>query len=275
SMSVPRRYVQKWAPWSMTPLRNASAWTRLPMSRPCMSVIATISVSIRPSRTIAWSSWSRGWSPPPWWLPWSLCVPVVIECVLVECDVERRRFGTVGARSPCEPVVLGLDDVPGGRLELALQLGQLGFGTLDLRTREARPGVPEVVDQQQDQGPDHERPGDVARGREAEQDHQHEHPEHRDVRHELRPTAEAPDAMRPPFLGCCSEEDHDSIGRVQEDRADRGDDQDRRASSHDEGRDREQPGHDRHACEGVAGGPVLRGHAFKHPGPRDPAAATE
>src|SRR6476661_425354 len=77
-MSVPRRYVQKCAPWSMTPFRNAWAWTRLPMSRPCMSVIATIRVSIRPSRTIACSSWSRGWSAPPWCAPWSPWVAVVI-----------------------------------------------------------------------------------------------------------------------------------------------------------------------------------------------------
>ena len=30
--------MQKWAPWAMTPSRNAWPWTRLPMSRPCMSV---------------------------------------------------------------------------------------------------------------------------------------------------------------------------------------------------------------------------------------------
>src|SRR6185436_5567825 len=63
----------------MTPFRNAWAWTRLPIRRPCMSVIATIRVSIRPLRTIACSSWSRGWSAPPWWAPWSLWVAVVIR----------------------------------------------------------------------------------------------------------------------------------------------------------------------------------------------------
>ncbi len=65
-MSVPRRYVQKWAPWSITPARNASAWTRLPINRPCMSVIATIRVSIRPSRTMSSSSSSRACLAWPW-----------------------------------------------------------------------------------------------------------------------------------------------------------------------------------------------------------------
>src|SRR5687768_6181946 len=60
SMSVPSRYVQKWAPWEMTPSRNAWPWTRLPMSRPCMSVKATTIVSIRPSRTMVSSSARRG-----------------------------------------------------------------------------------------------------------------------------------------------------------------------------------------------------------------------
>ena len=60
SMSVPRRYVQKWAPWLMTPSRNAWPWTRLPMSRPCMSVMATTIVSIRPSRTIVLELDERG-----------------------------------------------------------------------------------------------------------------------------------------------------------------------------------------------------------------------
>src|SRR6478735_6683213 len=71
SMSVPRRYVQKWAPWEITPSRNAWPWTRLPMSRPCMSVMATTIVSIWPSRTISSSSIRRGcfaWS-------WSLTGP--------------------------------------------------------------------------------------------------------------------------------------------------------------------------------------------------------
>src|SRR6266550_2424864 len=66
----------------MTPFRNAWVWTRLPMSRPCMSVMATIRVSIRPSRTIAWSSWRRGWSAPPWWEPWSSWAAVLIETLL-------------------------------------------------------------------------------------------------------------------------------------------------------------------------------------------------
>ena len=54
------------APWSITPARKASAWTRLPISRPCMSVIATTSVSIRPSPTIASSSRRRGCLAWPW-----------------------------------------------------------------------------------------------------------------------------------------------------------------------------------------------------------------
>ena len=48
SMSVPSRYVQTCAPWSMTPSRNAAPLTRLPMSRPCMSVNATMRVSSSP-----------------------------------------------------------------------------------------------------------------------------------------------------------------------------------------------------------------------------------
>src|SRR4029077_11548936 len=69
-MSVPSRYVQKWAPCEMTPSRNAWPWTRLPTSRPCMSVMATTIVSIWPSRTISSSSrrrrclvaWPASWS---------------------------------------------------------------------------------------------------------------------------------------------------------------------------------------------------------------------
>src|SRR3954447_17359885 len=147
-MSVPRRYVQKWAPWSMTPPRKASAWTRLPISRPCMSVIATIRVSMRPSRTSAWSSWSRGWSAPAAFAcePCSACMTVIVV------DLFHGATGSADGVLPpvlrsLGPRALGLDDVPGRRLELALELGQLRFGALDLGALKVPARPAEVVDE--------------------------------------------------------------------------------------------------------------------------------
>src|SRR6478672_2048740 len=133
SMSVPSRYVQKCAPWSMTPLRNASPWTRLPMSRPCMSVIATTIGSMGP--------WRQAHGP--------------------------IRFGLGSS---------GSGELAGRLLELLLDRGELGLGAHDPWALEPRLRPGEVIDQQDQHDPDHERPRDVAARREAEQRHEHEDP---------------------------------------------------------------------------------------------------
>src|SRR6478672_3390407 len=99
SMSVPRRYVQKWAPCEMTPSRKAWPWTRLPTSRPCMSVMATTIVSIWPSRTISSSSRRRRCLV-AWPASWSLMVGLRFDARWSRADgwspagsVEHRRPG--------------------------------------------------------------------------------------------------------------------------------------------------------------------------------------
>ena len=73
---------------------------------------------------------------------------------------------------------------------------------MDARALEPRSGPAEVVDRA-GTGPvaDHERPRDVARGRDREQDHQDEDPGDGDPGDRLRPAAEAPDALLEPVLG--------------------------------------------------------------------------
>src|SRR6476619_2639581 len=90
SMSVPSRYVQKWAPWLMTPSRNAWPWTRLPMRRPCMSVMATTIVSIVPSRTMPSSSARRGCFVA--WPPWSVMGPLLLIGASYGRDVRAARL---------------------------------------------------------------------------------------------------------------------------------------------------------------------------------------
>ena len=144
--------MQKWAPWEMTPSRNAWPWTRLPMSRPCMSVMATTIVSIWPSRTrlleLQEARVLRR-------------VVVVAHRVLTGCG--RLRSGWcegrpavpagprvwVGSRSGRQAVAA---DLAGGALELPLDLGELGSVALargPLKSA-SRPG--EVVDREQDRG---------------------------------------------------------------------------------------------------------------------------
>src|SRR5215212_8126222 len=174
SMSVPRRYVQKWAPWSMTPLRKASPWTRLPMSRPCMSVMATTIVSIFPSRTDCSSSARRGcFSPSPW--PFSApsaCPEVdrgVVSWWLIRPPRGLNVEGRPGEARPAlgaSALVLRAGELLGGGRELAFDVGELsigahGPGALETRTRPA-----EVVDEEEGHGRHHERPRDVAARRE-------------------------------------------------------------------------------------------------------------
>src|SRR5262249_19109233 len=121
-----------------------------------MSVMATIRVSTRPSRTMAVSSWSRGWSGPPWCDPWSPWLRLRTGPALGEGRaagvVDRRRSGTLGC-----PVVgpSGAGDLPGGRLEFLLEIAQVLLRALDLRTLEVRTGPRHVVDGQQDDGAHH------------------------------------------------------------------------------------------------------------------------
>src|SRR5664279_2160842 len=134
-MSVPSRYVQKWAPWSITPARNASAWTRLPISRPCMSVIATISVSIRPSPTIASSSRRRACL--AW--PWS---SLLIADFLVLAWTTDSSAPSADARAPGRPAAglsrgllrghpaVGHDDRPGNERRLVRGEEQGNVGDL-------------------------------------------------------------------------------------------------------------------------------------------------
>src|SRR6185369_15908580 len=243
SMSVPSRYVQKCAPWSMTPFRKASPWTRLPMSRPCMSVIATTIVSMRPSRTHCSSSASRGCLPRP--------CPSVLTGVLLQSprDLDGDDDGPAVAR-PARRAALGWSgpgELAGSLLELLLDVGQLLGRALRLRTAEARPRPPEVVDEEQDDGCHHERPRDVAARREAEQDHQDDDPEDREPGDGSGPPPEAPGSMVGPLGGGCAQVDDDPVRRVQEDRADRGHDDDRGPGADDERSDGEQPrdDHDR------------------------------
>src|SRR5512141_3448975 len=116
----------------MAPLRKAWPCTRLPMSRPCMSVSATISVSISPERTFAFSSASLGWS------PWeSLAIASF-------AFYPSRADGPAGL--PDRPILMltprgGIRrrsgrDLLGGVLELALDLGQLLLATHDLGSLE-------------------------------------------------------------------------------------------------------------------------------------------
>src|SRR6478672_10993709 len=154
-MSVPRRYVQKWAPWSTTPFRNAWAWTRLPISRPCMSVIAMISVSISPSRIFDRSSSSRGWSwAEPGWSAW-LALLIVPSCADADGapavgDRRRSRCSGSGAGS-------GARDLLSRDLELALEVRHRLLGALDLRPLEPVSRPREVIHEQQQDRPEHER----------------------------------------------------------------------------------------------------------------------
>ena len=138
--------MQKWAPWAMTPSRKAWPWTRLPMSRPCMSVIATTIVSICPSRTISSSS-SEAVVPRR--------VVVLSVSLMVGLRIVRRGMRRAGRASAAGPRI-----VAGG-----MRSGGLGSPSssaacsnsrsisvssasapIDLRALEARPGPAEVVD---------------------------------------------------------------------------------------------------------------------------------
>src|SRR6476620_789322 len=116
----------------MTPARNAWAWTRLPMSRPCMSGIATIKVSIRPSRTSAWSAWRRGWlAPPP--SPWAPWVAVVMGTLpAAGRPIRALRLGLLRGH----PAV-GHDDAAGDERRFVRGEEQRDFGALAWLARPA------------------------------------------------------------------------------------------------------------------------------------------
>src|SRR6476469_8434922 len=145
SMSVPRRYVQKWAPWAMTPSRNAWPWTRLPISRPCMSVNATTIVSTVPSRTRPSSSARRGClvaCSAAW--PWSL---------IALLRVNGCRAPSVGAsyvRGAVETSLLGrhpaIRDQHRARDERRLVRGKEQGGVRDLARLTGAPDRLERVD---------------------------------------------------------------------------------------------------------------------------------
>ena len=230
-MSVPRRYVQKWAPWAMTPSRNAWPWTRLPMSRPCMSVMATTIVSIWPSRTISSSSTRRG------------CFAAWPGRGRSSVVSARRRSAGMGCEGrpvePAGPRMIG----PGLRQAGAARRAPRPHARTRARARSARPRRPstfgpwkrgprpaEVVDEEQDDDPDHERPGDVARRREARTGPSGRRPRRPRPR---RPASTSGRGSRRDALSQSlrrrAEVDADAVGGVQEDRADRGDDHDRGA----------------------------------------------
>src|SRR5262245_53491541 len=153
----------------MTPFRKASPWTRLPMSRPCMSVIATMIVSIRPSLTHCSSSARCGClpGPCPFPVPWP---PAPVACAgawlsvmlapppwLANDDGPAEDSGRPVQCAPIAcPVGSGAGELPSCVLELLLDLGELLGGALRSRATEASPGVAEEVHRQQD----HERADD-------------------------------------------------------------------------------------------------------------------
>src|SRR5690349_16095560 len=119
----------------MTPFRKAWPWTRLPMSRPCMSVRATMIVSIAPSRTQPSSSARRGCL--SWWPP-LLIEPSGSGAAESERAGRRRRPALLDAEcagSACQ--------LAGRLVELLFELGQLLGRPLRDRPAEAVPGIAE------------------------------------------------------------------------------------------------------------------------------------
>src|SRR5207249_11621796 len=134
---------------------------------------------MRPSRTIASSSCWRG------------CFSGCAE--FPECSGCASTVVMVVAGSGWSAAQLARRVV-----ELALDLRQLLLATHDSRTLEPSASPAVVVDEEHGERADHERPRDVARGREAEQDHQHDDPDDRDPGDRLGPPAEVPDPMAQP-----------------------------------------------------------------------------
>src|SRR6185436_15005204 len=216
SMSVPRRYVQKCAPCDTTPSRNAWPWTRLPISRPCMSVIAMTIVSMVPSRTSPSSSSNRGCFLPG---PWSLMVsPVGRETIgLRPAGAGRTDLVRTSRRDR-------LLQLAGGALELPLDLGQLDVRALAPWAGKSRPRPEDVVQREQDQEAHHRRErGGVERERIQEERRDQDDPDDRDERQRAAPRAEAPGALvTPGLIPPQAEPDADPVCPIQQHGADAG-----------------------------------------------------
>src|SRR6266550_4092966 len=217
-MSVPSRYVQKCAPWSMTPFRNASPWTRLPMSRPCMSVIATTIVSIRPSRTQLSSSARRSCLPAAPWpaLAWLASLMAVLLRTPDTVDVGAAPNGD-GPRA-VSPRLSGAGQLAGCLLELLLDLGELLGRALCNRAAEARPGPRVVVDHQQHDERAHDEPRRRVECEGVEEDRAEEHdPDDGQPGERAAPPAQAPRlALAPRLVAAHAQPDADAVRPVEE-----------------------------------------------------------
>ena len=219
SMSVPRRYVQKCAPWSMTPFRNASPWTRLPMSRPCMSVIATMIVSIRPSRTQPSSSTRLGCLSP--WPPASLLMTALLRSPDM---MTGRRIAPAG---PSDCVVRQARAISPAACWNSFSISE-SCSAVPWRhgPAEAAPRPGEVVHGEAATRNDaHDQPrGRVQRERVQEDRAEQDDPDDRQPGERPAPAPEAPGlALAPRLVAAHAEPDADAVGPVQQHGADRRD----------------------------------------------------